>query len=62
MRSSGRCVVLVLAWFGTLCMHAQYSVGKIVVRGAAPYTDAEVNAVAGLHAGQRRLGGVEGRV
>jgi outer membrane protein assembly factor BamA len=31
---------------------AQYTVGKVVIRGGAPYTDAELAAVSGMQAGQ----------
>ncbi len=32
--------------------HAQYSIARIVYQGGAPYTDAELNSVAGLRPGQ----------
>jgi outer membrane protein assembly factor BamA len=32
--------------------HAQYSVGAVAYQGGAPYTDAELTAIAGLQAGQ----------
>jgi len=38
--------------FVSLPAIAQYSIGKIEIKGGAPYSDAEINSIAGLQSGQ----------